>query len=95
MSTILEGQLIRWREPAKTRERVCAVELLRVAITVLAVAGAALYFATAWQTPAVVSALVREATARAGVTQAESKDRPSPVIVTLRPSARDARPLQP
>jgi hypothetical protein len=95
MSTILEGQLITWRAPARPRDGVSAVEVLRLAVIVVAVAAAVVYFATTSQTPAVVSTLVREAAARPGSTPDGIADRPSPVVVTMRPSARDGSQLQP
>ena len=100
MSTILEDQVIGWRAP-KTRDRVPSAdrvqprEILRGLIIVASVVAALAYFATGSQTAALVSGLLRDATrAKATVVQ-KSDERPSPVVVFVRPSAREGAVLQP
>jgi hypothetical protein len=100
MSTMLEGQLVAWRGPARTRERARPVEVLRVVVIVTAVAAAVAYFATMSETPAVVSGLLREARAqrdagRLAADQEPADDRPAGIEVALRRSALDPRPLAP
>ncbi len=93
MSTMLEGQLVAWRTSARPRDRASLVEAVRVAVIVVAIAAAAIYLATMSQTPAVVSGLVSEARARP--VAASSDLQSGGIEVTLRPSARNARPLLP
>jgi hypothetical protein len=100
MSTMLEGQLVAWRGPARARERARPVEVLRVVVVVAAVAAAVVYFATMSETPAVVSGLLREARAqrdarRVPAEQEPPAERPAGIEVTLRRSALDPRPLVP
>lgn len=95
MSTMLEGQMVAWRVSAKPRPRVSFLETLRVVVIVVSVAAAALYLATMSQTPALVSGLVSEATARRETAPASNDQAASAVVVTLRPSAREGRPLLP
>jgi hypothetical protein len=100
MSTILEDQIIGWRAP-KTRdrfppaERVQPRKILRGLIIVASVVAALAYFATSSQTAALVSGLLRDATRTHAAAVQKSDERPSPVVVFVRPSAREGVPLQP
>ncbi len=95
MSTMLQGQLVAWRVAARPRVRVSLVGVVRIAVIAAAVAASTLYLATMAETPAVVSGLIREASSRRESEAVGADERPSPVVVTLRPSAGDERLLQP
>ncbi len=100
MSTILEDQIIGWRAP-KTRDRVPSADraqargILRGVIIVVSVIVALGYFATSSQTAALVSGLLRDATRIKPTAEQISDERPSPIVVFVRPSARESVPLSP
>ncbi len=100
MSTILEDQIIGWREP-RARYRACVTdrvsrrELVRGLIILVSIVAALVYFTTSSQTVALVSGLIRETTRTTAAAAPESKDTASPIAVFVRPSARDAKPLLP
>ncbi len=100
MSTILEDQIVGWRAPkardrALSADRVQPREILRGLIMVVSVVAAFAYFATSSQTAALVSGLLRDATRTKTTVAQKNDERPSPVVVFVRPSAREGALLQP
>ena len=97
MSTILEGQVIGWREQSRprSRERLFAPGALRTFVVLLSVVAALVYFVTASQTAAVVAGLAREALAPRVAARVDAVERPSPVVVTVRPAGRTDLVLKP
>ncbi len=100
MSTILEDQIIGWREPrarcrAPLAGRVSRRGILRGLIILASIVAALVYFTTSSQSVALATGLIREATRTAAAASPQSDDTPSPVAVFVRPSARETRPLLP